>query len=255
MRRSILALLCLIASGSSQNAPPDDANVILRVSLAGEQKQFHIGEKIPIELSYSSAVKNRYQINMAQYDRSGRMDYERFHVTPETGAVDPLANRVGSMGGLTGFKFLDAQLWTITLNLNEWVRFTKPGDYLLRIDSDRVSVRDPAAPLGTSPVTVHSNEIRLNVIAATREWQAQVFKQAVADLDMPDPHDRAQMDQRAKSKREALETLRFLGTPESIRELTRRMRGEDQGGLDYICMLGVAYSPLPNVARNSRRGS
>lgn len=247
-RRSILASLSLllIGSGSSQNNSPTDPNVVLQVSLASEHSQFHIGEKTPLELSYSAAVKDRYQINMAQYDRSGRMEYEHFHVAPEDGAVDPLANRMGGIGGgLTGFKFLDAQPWTIKLNLNEWVRFTKPGEYSLKIDSNRASVRDSAAALGASPITLHSNEIKLKVIPATREWQMQVFKQAVADLDEPDPHDPALGERHAKSKRAALETLRFLGTPESIRELTRRMRGEDQGGLDYICMLGVAYSPCP----------
>ena len=253
-RRSILASLSLllIGSGSSQNNSPTDPNVVLHVSLGSEQSQFHIGEKIPLELGYSAAVKDRYQVNMAQYDRSGRMEYEHFHVAPEDGAVDPLANRMGGIGGgLTGFKFLDAQPWTIRLNLNEWIRFTRPGEYLLSIDSNRVTIRDPEAVLGTSPITVHSNEIKLKVVPATREWQMQVFKQAVADLDDPDPHDPALPEQNAKSKRAALETLRFLGTPESIRELTRRMRGESQGGLDYICMLGVAYSPLPDVARSA----
>jgi hypothetical protein len=251
-RCSILALLCLVLSASSQNAAPIDTNVILHISVASEQNQFHIGERIPLELSYSTAVKDRYQINMAQYDRSGRMEYEHFRVAPEDGAVDPLANRMGGIGGgLTGFKFLDAQPWTIKLNLNEWVRFTKPGEYSLNIDSNRVSARDSASALGASPITLHSNEIKLKVIPATREWQAKVFKQAVAALDEPDPQNPTQREQHTKSKRAALETLRFLGTPDSIRELTRRMRGEDQGGLDYICMLGVAYSPLPDVARSA----
>ena len=253
-RCSILVLLCivLVASGVSQNTPPTDPNVVLHVSLASEQNQFRIGEKIPLELSYSATLKDRYQINMAQYDRSGRMEYEHFRVTPEDGAVDPLANRVGGIGGgLTGFKFLDAQPWTIRLNLNEWVRFTKPGEYSLTIDSNRVSIRDSTAALGASPITVHSNEIKLKAISATRAWQMQVFKQAVTDLDEPDPHDPSLLEQHARSKRSALESLRFLGTPESIRELARRMRGQDQGGLDYICMFGVAYSPLPDVARSA----
>src|SRR5438105_10273370 len=251
-RCSILPLLCLVAFGFCQKTPPTDANVVLHVSLASEQNQFHIGEKIPLELSYSAAVKDRYQINMAQYDRSGRMEYEHFHVTPEDGAVDPLANRVGGIGGgLTGFKFLDAQPWTIKLNLNEWIRFAKPGEYLVSIDSSRVTLRDPAAMMGTSPINVHSNEIRLKLIPATRDWQTLVFKQAIADLDEPNPHDPSLLEQHAKSKRAALETLRFLGAPESIRELTKRTRGEDQGGLDYICMMGVAYSPLPDAARSA----
>ena len=52
--------------------------------------QFRIGEIIPLKLSFSSAARSRYQINTAQYDRSGRMDYERFELSPADGAVDPL---------------------------------------------------------------------------------------------------------------------------------------------------------------------
>src|SRR5437879_2815741 len=63
----------LTLSFSQSTASATDANVVLRVSLVGEQNQFHIGEKIPLELGYSSAVKDWYQLNMAQYDRSGRM--------------------------------------------------------------------------------------------------------------------------------------------------------------------------------------
>lgn len=193
-RCSILALLSLllVASGSSQNTPPTDPYVVLHIALTSQRNQFHIGEKIALELSYSTVVTDRYQTNMAQYDRSGRMEYEHFLVTPQDGVVDPLANRIARIGGgLTGFKFLDAQPWTIKLNLNEWIRFTKAGEYLLSIDSNRVAVRDSAASVGVSPINVHSNEIKLNVTPATREWQMQVFKQAVADLDAPDPHDPA----------------------------------------------------------------
>src|SRR5207244_10958994 len=69
------------------------------------QRVFHIGETIPLQLSFSSSVKNQYQVNMAQYDRAGRMNYERFSVSPAEGAVDPLpASYSGSMGGLTSFR-------------------------------------------------------------------------------------------------------------------------------------------------------
>src|SRR5579872_1881475 len=166
LRMLILSVVFLVASAFSQSPPPTDTNVVLRISVVSEQSQFYIGETIPLQVSYSSAVKDRYQINMAQYDRSGRMEYEHFHVVPEGGAVDPLANRLpGIGGGLTGFKFLDAEPWTIKLKLNEWVRFTKPGEYRLSVDSSRVSVRDPAATMGTSPVNVHSNEIKLKIVA------------------------------------------------------------------------------------------
>ena len=112
-------LLALAASPSGTSSePPFDPNVVLRVSIASDEREFHIGETIPIQLSFSSAVKDRYQVNMAQYDRSGRMEYERFRVSPENGAVDPLANRPGGVGGgITGYKFLSAEPWAVTLSV------------------------------------------------------------------------------------------------------------------------------------------
>lgn len=84
-----------------------DRNVVLQASLASDQIQFHIGERIPLRLAFSSAVANRYEINMAKYDRSGRMNYEQFDLSPATGAVDPLQGRLGGIGGgLTNFQFL-----------------------------------------------------------------------------------------------------------------------------------------------------
>jgi len=56
---------------------------------------------IPLQLAFSSGAKDRYQVNMAQYDRSGRMNYEHFDVSPAGGTVDPLPTHIGSLGGLT----------------------------------------------------------------------------------------------------------------------------------------------------------
>lgn len=166
-----LALGLLFASSGlccAQSSGPAPPSVALRLSLATDQAEFHIGETIPIQLSFSASVRNRYQINMAQYDRSGRMEYERFILVPASGAVDPLAGRAGGVGGgLTGFKFLDDEPWTITLNLNEWLRFTQPGNYRLTVESQRVGVKDSSNPFGTSPVSVRSNEIALRIIPAT----------------------------------------------------------------------------------------
>jgi hypothetical protein len=110
---------------------PVDPNIVLKVAIANDQREFRTGETIPLQLSFSSAVKNHYQLNTAQYDRSGRMSYEQFNISPSEGAVDPLPNMVGSLGGLTTHKFLNVEPWTIKLNLNEWVRFTQPGEYRL----------------------------------------------------------------------------------------------------------------------------
>jgi len=68
-------------------------------------------------------------------------------------------------------------------------------------------------------------------------------------MDGPAPATPQQMEQYTASRRQALETVRFLGSGDAARELVKRMRGEDSGGLDYICMLGLISSPERSVAR------
>jgi len=253
MRPLTLLLLVGIAvvHALAQSTPSVDPRIVLEVSIGTNQREFHIGETIPLQLSFSSTVKDRYQINMAQYDRSGRMNYEHFTISPAQGAVDPLPAHTGGMGGLTNFRFLSSEPWTIKLNLNEWVRFTRPGEYRLIVSSNRVGARDQSNPLGASPATARSNEITLKIVAPDPVWQKRVFKEAVRNLDAPAPLKPEQMEQYATSRRQAVETLRFLGTADAAREMARRMRGEDSGGLDYICQLGLISSPERSAARSA----
>jgi len=240
-----------IVRSYAQSAPPVDPKIVLQVSIATNQREFRIGETIPLQLSFSSTVKDHYQVNMAQYDRSGRMNYEHFEASPADGAVDPLPTYTGGMGGLTSFKYLTTEPWTIKLNLNEWVRFTQPGEYRIVVSSGRVGVRDPSNTFGTSPTTARSNEVALKIVPANPEWQKEVLRDAVAALDAPAPAKQQQTEQYTASRRQALETLRFLGSGDAARELAKRMRGEDSGGLDYICMLGLISSPERSVARSA----
>src|SRR5215207_10184 len=187
----LIAFLLLVGLAavhtSAQSSPPVDTNIVLKVSIANNQREFRIGETIPLQLSFSSTAKNQYQVNMAQYDRSGRMGYEQFSVTPSAGAIDPLPTYIGSMGGLTAFQFLTMEPWTLKINLNEWLRFTQPGEYRLIISSNRVGMRDRSSPSATSPVTARSNEITLKIVAADPVWQKQIFKDAVAKLEAAAP--------------------------------------------------------------------
>ena len=252
MRLLALFLFVGISIGytCAQSTPPVDPNVVLKVAIAKDQREFRMGETIPLQLSFSSSVKNQYQLNTAQYDRSGRMSYEQFKISPSEGSADPLPNLQGSMGGMRTYEFLNTQPWTIKLNLNEWVRFTQPGEYRLIVSSNRVEVRNPSSQLGTSAVTARSNEITLKIVRADAAWQKRIFNDAVAKLDAPFPRESNESEQ-YETRRPALETLRFLGTADATRELVKRMRGEDSGVLDHVCMLGVISSPERSVARTA----
>jgi hypothetical protein len=155
------------------------------------------------------------------------------------------------MGGLTNFQFLATKPWTIKLNINEWIRFTRPGEYTLVVSSNRVAVKDPASQMGASDVTTRSNKIKLKIVAANQHWQKQVLIEALAILDARAPLKQQDFEQSAISRRRAFEILRFLGTADAARELAKRMRGEDSDGMDYICMQGLISSPEREAARSA----
>jgi len=166
--------------------------------------------------------------------------------------VDPLEGRLGGPGGgLTEFSFLSPEPWTIVLNLNEWVRFTRAGVYRLTVVSSRVGVKNPSSQLGSSSIAVQSNEVTLRIVPATRSWQDMTLRTAVAILDKA-PADKEQDQEAGMMERtKALETVRFLGTADAAKELAKRLRGESSGGLDYICMLGLIASPEREAVKNA----
>jgi len=62
---------------------------------------------------------------MAMSDRSGRMSYEHFSISPSESAVDPLPTYGGSMGGLTTYRSLEPEPSTVlTISIRH-----SPGPY------------------------------------------------------------------------------------------------------------------------------
>jgi hypothetical protein len=97
---------------------------------------------IPLELSFTSPTEKKYQLDLATYDRSGRLGEETFAIKPESGWVDPLylyfhAYQGFIGGGLRGFEVLSSKPTLVPLELNEWVRFETPGQYRVTVTSTR----------------------------------------------------------------------------------------------------------------------
>ena len=155
----------------------------------------------------------------ANYDRSGRMKYESFDVSPSFGFTDPLASYFegGSFmgGGLSGIAPLSLKPSTMNLNLNEWVRFDSPGDYTVIVHSNRVfSVNKSLMADHDHPVT--SNPIKLHIVPATPEWQKTTLAAAQQTLSTlkPGPPRPTQPE-----VADAIASIRFLGSAESIPSL------------------------------------
>jgi hypothetical protein len=202
-----------------------------------------MGEVVPIELSFTSSVPKHYQLNMARYDRSGRMNYETFRVIPQEGTRDPLQTYFafgGFMGGgLTNFQFLSSQPATIKLVLNEWVNFERPGIYRLMVTSLRVTAATGNWNEAGKSGEVISNQLELEILPADHEWQERELRRIKRALE-----DLKRESETTEPVGDPLIALRYLGTQEAARELARRL-GTTDTNADFECMFGLIGSPNP----------
>ena len=206
-------------------------DVTFAISFPGSRAEFHVGERVPVELSLSSSVPNTYELNTRSYDRSGRLGLEQFHMHPD--GRDPLQRYFaegGFMGGgLGGLDALTEQPWTLREDLNEWVVPDRPGHYTLYLTTTRV------LRVGGSKVQLvelRSNELAFDLVAADAAWKQQTLASAAATLQ----------DSSGGSweREEALRTLRFLDTPGSVSELVRELGRS--GESCWECVAGLAGS-------------
>jgi len=230
---------------AAQDSSSTSSHNDVQLQLSTNAPVYRQGELIPLELSFTSRVPNRYQVNMASYDRSGRMNYEKFLVEPADGTSDPLLVyfHSGSFflgGGLTNFEFLSDTPYVIHLNLNEWVRFDKPGHYRLTVTSQRVSDALGGKTFYQGAVQeLKSNSIELQIVEPDDAWQQAQLREILADFDSgPPPTGPLLSDQRLA----AVTRLRYLGSAEAARELARHLRGDDNQ-VDWACLFGLVGSP------------
>jgi hypothetical protein len=181
---------------------------------------------------------------MATYDRSGRMNYEQFLVSPTDDTHDPLQLYFGSVGGflgggLTSFKFLSATPIDIALNLNEWVSFDKPGVYDVKVVSRRVDDAEAGTDPYRTALDLESNTIRLRIVRASPAWQERQLSKILAALSRGR---QSENYRRGEAYWDALTALRYLGSEAAARELVRRLRGENDN-TGFQCMFGLIGSP------------
>jgi len=203
----------------------------VNIRTANGQAIFHIGERIPLKLTFTSPNDTKYAIAPCcndRADRGGEFDFETVDVSPSTGWADPLAtylaqDRIGFRHGWEWPPLLKSKPVEVSINLNEYVRFDQPGVYQVRIISHRVG--------GSSIGGLQSNAIELQIVPATPEWQAEKLKAILANP----------LDGGANAD------LRYLATPAGIDEMTSRLRaGYAFPGSE--CSMGLIG--LPDSMRN-----
>ena len=159
MRRGLLPVFFAPVLWLPQVAPQTGADPFLATQQEGVAKNakaltftirlkdnkdvFQQGEIIRVELSFSSALPKTYELDGATYDRGGRLNIDSYRVDRPDGAVDPLRDQEPSGdGGLRSIPILGEKPYTIIRDLNEYLRFDKPGKYRLYVVTHRVE-REP----------------------------------------------------------------------------------------------------------------
>lgn len=230
--RAVVFTGLLILASSIALFASDDKEVSLSIHFLDGQTRFHVGQVIPVEMQFSASIPDFYEMSTANYDRSGRLNIEQFHVTPA--GRDPLhhyySEGVYFGGGLSSSQMLDAEPMVIREDLNEWVALDQPGHYSVYVTSGRISGRGTK---GDEPVKLESNSLEFDVIEADAGWQSQELTSAVLVLDDD--------DSKPEQKAAFIRSLRFLDTPASIQELVRQLAKQADNGC-WDCVAGLAGS-------------
>jgi hypothetical protein len=176
------------ASAQRTSRSRESAAVTLVVRIADGRRQFRPGEIIPIELEFNSSVPERFVVDGATYDRSGRLTIDEFRIEPNDAVTDPMLDYFASLGGSIGgglrtMGVLGEKPFTVRLELNAWFRFDEPGTYHLSVDSRRVTVEAHAGVLPRAVVPVQSNTVSFEVLPRDRSWEAAELKTALELLD------------------------------------------------------------------------
>jgi hypothetical protein len=230
---------------NAERRAQNPSGLTFTLHLKGDQNRFHSGELIQLELSFSSTLPKTYILDEATYDRSGRLSIDEFVLDHNDDTADPLADYFNSSfgfigGGMRGMSELSEKPEVVLAELNEWIRFDKPGHYRLYVSSERVSKkRSPDDMFGKDVQAAFSNIIEFDILPRDEKWASKKLGEIVTALKAPNNQDR-----------DACRALRFLGSRAAVGEMIKRLRGEENG-CDFEFNFGLIGSPHRDLVTRS----
>ena len=112
--------------------------------------------------------------------------------------------------GPGGSRLSDKPL-VLNIDLNQWVRFERPGHYTVHALSHAIGPQ-------RQDVEVESNQIGIDIVAADPQWQEQELATDLAILNST----LAKIDSASfESRMNAARRLTYLDTPAAVREMAR----------------------------------
>lgn len=213
LSRVPFAVLVVVTSATAQT-------VSLHIETSSGQSQFRIGEAIGLKATFEltsasdapPADQPGWTIALLGHDRSVlALGRDRFVVTPETGTRDPWQYRLhqGIAYSGPGGTRLGEKPIVLDIDLNQWVRFERPGYYTVQALFHAMGHRD---------IEIESNQIGIAIVVADPQWQAQELSNDVAILNST----LSKVDSQAFEARvNAARRIAYLDTPAAVREMAR----------------------------------
>lgn len=219
------------------------------LQITSGKRVFHRGEPVALTLSFSSDLPDKYKLDTAGYDRSGRLPTEEFVMEPD--AVDPYADFFGVpvlggiAGGLRTNPVLGRDPVKVELRMNDWFRFDRPGTYRFYLKSHRLSRE--ALPGESEQRTVQfaavSNIVEIEILPEDPVWELSritALRQIVDHVApaAPDgPNVVAIPGRPDEELREAWKELRALGTNAAV-ELALDLFERLDSAADSLLLVG-----------------
>jgi hypothetical protein len=224
--------LAAIAVGAILALPEPPASLTVR--LADGRSTFAVGEVIQLDLEFNGSPDPDLYFSTESSDRSGRMGTEGYSVSPQDGTADPLADYFESGagtigGGLRSWHTLDGTPFHLRVRLNEWIRFSRPGHYTLRVRSRRLHRYSN----DRQTFELQSDAVELDIVAASAEWAAGELARARRLIDTG----------RRDQMQDGVVILRHLGTREATLELLDRY-DRLYDGFQFQTFTGLIASPF-----------
>jgi hypothetical protein len=223
-----MRLIAILLGASTVATSVAAQSISLRIEFAPDQSQFRMGEEIGLKLAFETmrgaddptSDQPGWTIMLNGHDRSVLgFRRDRFVVTPEAGVRDPWSYRLHegmAYSGSGGSRLTDKPL-VLNIDLNQWIRFERPGHYTVR-----------ALVHATGPqrqdVEIESNQIAIDIVAADPQWQEEELTRDVAILNSS----LSKIDGDSfEARMSAARRLTYLDTPAAVREMAHWLGAGD----------------------------
>jgi hypothetical protein len=192
IRTAVCGLLVgAVLGGLSSVVEAGAQEVSLEVRTKEGRAEYRVGESIALQLVFVSSSKQVIVDSSFRFP-DFQKPQDEFLVEPKDGADDPMedyrralsTNRFSCCadGGLRGFGRLGGEPVVVDLELNQYLRFTKPGRYELTVRDRRAHSVDRSSQEAPEAIELVSKPLPLTILTSDPVWERQQLNSALEAL-------------------------------------------------------------------------